>query len=109
MSYRTFDTHADEYDAWYDSTVGSTIFAMEVDCLKPLMHSLARPYLDVGVGSGRFARALGIEYGVDPASVLLNKARARGIKAQKASGGEAAVSKRDVRGYSGRSDSLLRP
>ena len=67
MPYHVFDSHASEYDAWYDTDAGKTIFAMEVDCLKPLLYSYPRPYLEIGVGSGRFARALGIEYGVEPA------------------------------------------
>lgn len=81
-----FDSLAEEYDAWYDVEPGKTIFAMEVECLKPLLYNNHRPYLEVGVGSGRFAQALGIEYGVDPAPALLKKARARGIKVKRASG-----------------------
>jgi len=86
MSYQAFDTHADDYDAWYDNEPGNTIFGMEVACLRPLLHGYPRPYLEVGVGSGRFAQALGIEYGVDPAQALLEKAKSRGIKVQRASG-----------------------
>jgi len=86
MSYQAFDTHADEYDAWFDNEPGAAIFAMEVECLQPLLHSHYRPYLEVGVGSGRFAQALGIEYGVDPALALLKKAKARGIRVKRASG-----------------------
>jgi ubiquinone/menaquinone biosynthesis C-methylase UbiE len=83
---RLDSTHADEYDAWFDTEVGKAIFAMEVDCLKPILHRYSRPYLEVGVGSGRFAQALGIEYGVDPALTLLRKAKSRGIQVQSASG-----------------------
>jgi ubiquinone/menaquinone biosynthesis C-methylase UbiE len=86
VSHRMFNTHADEYDAWFDSEPGATVFATEVACVLPLLHSYPRPYLEVGVGSGRFAQALGIEYGVDPASALLTKAKARGIKVKRASG-----------------------
>ncbi len=86
MSYQAFDTHADEYDAWFDNEPGATIFAMEVECLQPLLHSYPRPYWEVGVGSGRFAQALGIEYGVDPALGLLDKAKSRGINVQRANG-----------------------
>ncbi len=88
MSYQAFDAHAGEYDSWYDSKAGSAIFAMEVDCLKPLLHKYNRPYLEVGTGSGRFAQALGIEYGVDPAPALLGMARARGIKVLEVRGEE---------------------
>ena len=40
---------------------------------------LPKPWLEIGVGSGRFARALGIETGVDPTIELLNIAKSRGI------------------------------
>ncbi len=86
MSYRAFNAHADEYDAWFDSKLGATIFTMEVECLQSLLKSYHRPYLEVGVGSGRFAQALGVEYGVDPALALLKKANARSIKVKRASG-----------------------
>jgi len=86
MSYRIFDTHADEYEAWYDTEVGKAIFAMEVDCLKPLLYGYSRPYLEVGVGSGRFAQALGIEYGVEPAPALAHMAKARGVRVTEATG-----------------------
>ncbi len=88
MSYQVFDLHANEYDAWYDTEVGKVIFAMEVDCLKPLLHRYSRPYLEVGVGSGRFAQALEIKYGVEPAPSLANMAKARGVKVTEATGEE---------------------
>ena len=81
-----FDSLAEGYDAWYDTEPGKTIFAMEVACLRPFLHTYPRPYLEVGVGSGRFAQALEIEYGVDPSQVLLEKARARGINVKRAGG-----------------------
>ena len=81
MTYQAFDARADEYDAWFDSEPGATIFAMEVECLQPLLHSYPRPYLEVGTGSGRFAQTLGI-----PAPALVEKAKSRGIKVQRAGG-----------------------
>ena len=86
MSYRAFNAHADKYDVWFDGEPGTTIFTMEVECLQPLLNSYHRPYLEIGVGSGRFAQALGVEYGVDPALALLKKAKARSIKVKRASG-----------------------
>ena len=44
------------------------------------------PWLEVGVGSGRFAAALGVEVGVDPAAAPLRLAKARGIQVIQASG-----------------------
>ncbi|OGO20487.1 MAG: hypothetical protein A2144_03095 [Chloroflexi bacterium RBG_16_50_9] len=85
MSYQAFNARADEYDAWYDNEPGKTISAMEVECLQPLLHCYPRPYLEVGVGSGRFAQALRIEYGAESAPALAQMASARGIKVSEVS------------------------
>lgn len=85
MKHGAFDAYADKYDAWYDTEAGKSIFAMEVDCLKPLLYEHKRPYLEIGVGSGRFAQALGIEYGIDPSPTLLRMAESRSIRVLKAS------------------------
>lgn len=86
MHHDSFDAYADRYDAWYDTEVGKSILAMEVDCLKPLLWQYSRPYLEIGVGSGRFAQALGVEYGVDPSAMLLSKAKSRSIRVLKSVG-----------------------
>jgi SAM-dependent methyltransferase len=79
-SYSPFDALASEYDAWFDGE-GSLIFSNEVQAFKKLLPSLPRPWLEIGVGSGRFARALGIETGMDPSGNLVEIARSRGIDA----------------------------
>ena len=75
-----FDDLATEYDAWFDNE-GSLIFFTEVQAFKTLLPSLPRPWLEIGVGSGRFAQALGIETGVDPSIRLVEMARRRGVTA----------------------------
>ena len=75
-----FDDLAPEYDAWFDRE-GNLIFLIEVQAFKSLLPSLPKPRLEIGVGSGRFAQALGIESGLDPSSKLLRMARRRGINA----------------------------
>jgi SAM-dependent methyltransferase len=78
--FSPFDELASEYDAWFDKD-GSLIFFIEVQAFKTLLPSLPRPWLEIGVGSGRFAQALGIETGIDPSIKLIRMARRRGIKA----------------------------
>ncbi len=73
-----FDELAGEYDSWFDKE-GSLIFSIEVQAFETLLPSLPRPWLEIGVGSGRFARALGIATGVDPSISLVKMARQRGI------------------------------
>jgi ubiquinone/menaquinone biosynthesis C-methylase UbiE len=75
-----FDRLADRYDAWYDSDEGSEIFAAEVACVAQLLGEPRGRWLDVGVGTGRFAKALGIVDGLEPSLPMLSLAAARGIR-----------------------------
>jgi SAM-dependent methyltransferase len=75
-----FNDLALEYDAWFDKE-GSLIFFIEVQAFKGLLPSLLKPWLEIGVGSGRFAQALGIEAGIEPSIKLIEMARRRGINA----------------------------
>ena len=78
--YSPFDDMAAEYDSWFDKD-GNLLFYIEVKAFKILLSSLPKPWLEIGVGSGRFAQALGIEAGIDPSLELIRMARNRGIKA----------------------------
>jgi SAM-dependent methyltransferase len=82
-----FDDLALEYDAWFDGE-GSLIFFNEVQAFRTLLPFLPKPWLEIGVGSGRFAQALGIETGIDPSIELVKMARQRGINAFQGRGGQ---------------------
>jgi len=97
-SYRVFDTRAAEYEAWYNGEPGKGIFAMEVECLKPFLQDCPRPHLEIGVGSGRFAMALGVEYGLDPALGLVQIAASRGIQVVRAVGERVPFANRSFGG-----------
>ncbi|MEK7777306.1 MAG: class I SAM-dependent methyltransferase [Chloroflexota bacterium] len=75
-----FNEYAGRYDAWYESPKGKVLLAIELACLRPLLASFPRPYLEVGVGTGRFAEALGIELGLDPSRQALEKAYRRSVQ-----------------------------
>ena len=75
-----FDNLALEYDTWFDRE-GSLIFSIEVQAFRELLPSLPKPWLEIGVGSGRFAQALGIKTGVDSSIKLIEMARRRGVTA----------------------------
>ncbi|MFW5803401.1 MAG: class I SAM-dependent methyltransferase [Verrucomicrobiota bacterium] len=75
-----FDTIAGDYDAWYDDPVGRAILAAELACLRRLVDTCEGRWLEVGVGSGRFAAGLGISEGVDPAANMLQIAARRGVR-----------------------------
>jgi SAM-dependent methyltransferase len=73
-----FDSLSSIYDAWF-AEQGKLIFAIEVNAFEKVLPSLPRPWLEVGVGSGRFAQALGIGMGIDTSINMLALARKRGI------------------------------
>jgi SAM-dependent methyltransferase len=75
---RVFDSLASDYDAWFEEE-GRFIFASEAEALAQVLPCLPRPWIEVGVGSGRFAQALGTDIGLDPSVRLLDIARNRGI------------------------------
>lgn len=79
MPESVFDGFASEYDGWYDGK-GRAAFQTELAALRPLLSGLPKPWLEIGVGSGRFASELGIEQGIDPSVELLALARKRGIE-----------------------------
>jgi ubiquinone/menaquinone biosynthesis C-methylase UbiE len=74
-----FDSQAYEYDRWFDTEKGKVLFEDEVEAVKLLMSGLEKPFLEVGVGTGRFAQALGIKFGVDPSMAMLELAAQKGV------------------------------
>jgi SAM-dependent methyltransferase len=83
---KAFEEYADAYDRWFDTPEGRVLFEIEIETIRLLMKNLESPFLEIGVGSGRFAKELGIEFGVDPATKLLEIALNRGIKVRMARG-----------------------
>ncbi len=83
-NWMAFEELTRRYDAWFDSSKGQRIFQIEVDCLRWLLREAPRPWLEIGVGTGRFATALDIDLGVDPNAAGLKYAAQRGIKTKRA-------------------------
>lgn len=80
-----FDSLAREYDAWFENE-GKLIYRIEAKAFQAALTSLPKPWLEVGVGSGRFAQALGIGTGIDPSLNLIKIARRRGVNVFLANG-----------------------
>ncbi len=78
-----FDRQAAAYDQWFDK---SPLYRAELACLQLAQQEWPAPRLEIGVGPGRFARQLGIRFGVDPARAPLRLARGRGVLACQAAG-----------------------
>lgn len=66
-----------EYDQWYEDN--KWVFLSEVEALRKVIPK-GKKGLEIGVGTGRFAKILGIEYGIDPSEKMLSIAKERGIK-----------------------------
>ncbi len=81
-----FNASAAAYDRWFDSAEGRALFASEVSAILPHTMTLEHPFLEIGIGTGRFAIELGIDKGIDPSEHMLTLAKKRGIKATRAVG-----------------------
>ncbi len=75
---KVFDRLAWRYDSWYEKPFGRSIYELEVEAIKRVLPSFGRG-VEVGVGTGRFASALGIQFGLDISFSELSIARYRGI------------------------------
>lgn len=80
---RTFNDRAEEYDRWFTD---SLLFDIELAALLAIKAELPRPRLEIGVGPGRFAVALDVGFGIDPAAAPLQLAGSRGIMVIRAIG-----------------------
>lgn len=77
-----FDPIADAYDDWYNTPAGHAIFQEEAQCLCHLTDDYSGRWLEVGVGTGRFASELGITHGIDPSPRMAAMAKRRGVVVQ---------------------------
>lgn len=84
----SFNLYAERYDRWFDTPDGEALFKNELGAIRHLMKNLEHPFLEVGVGTGRFAEELGIDFGIDPSYEALKIARKRGIKVKRGKGEE---------------------
>ncbi len=69
-----FDIYSAEYDRWYDEH--PLIFQSELNAFWELLPQV-KSALEIGVGSGRFAESLGINFGIDPSNQMLALASRR--------------------------------
>ena len=71
-----FDSRVDSYEAWF--LENNLIFQSEVSAIQRLLPTSGTG-VEIGVGSGLFASALGIKEGVEPSAKMRQKAIERGI------------------------------
>jgi len=78
-----FERYYKKYDSWYDRN--KFAYRSELEAIKKVLPQRGKG-LEVGVGTGRFASALGIRYGVDPSKNMLKLAGKRGINVRVGAG-----------------------
>jgi len=73
-----FNDHVAEYEAWYKKY--PYVFKSEVAAIKELIPKGENAHgIEVGLGTGRFAKALGIKEGIEPAENMRALAQKKGI------------------------------
>ncbi|MBK8427628.1 MAG: methyltransferase domain-containing protein [Lewinellaceae bacterium] len=75
-----FQSKAAEYDGWFDRH--PTLFQSELAAIRLVLPPFGKG-LEIGVGTGRFASALGIRHGLEPLDDFAEIARSRGIEVVK--------------------------
>jgi ubiquinone/menaquinone biosynthesis C-methylase UbiE len=76
MSYRIFEQFSEYYDSWYSRH--PEVLESEIRAIKAL--NLNGLGLDVGVGTGIFAKEVKVQIGIDASSQMLKIAVKRGIQ-----------------------------
>jgi SAM-dependent methyltransferase len=71
-----FEQNAEQYDAWFERRPFA--YQSEVEAIRLLLSAPGKG-LEIGVGSGLFAAPLGIKTGIEPSTVMGERARKRGI------------------------------
>ena len=79
-----FDHYYKKYDAWYEKN--KFTYLSELEAVKQVLPKNGKG-LEIGVGTGRFAQALGTKFGIDPSIEMLKIAKKRGINVRLGDGG----------------------
>ena len=77
MTPEPFNTHAEEYDAWFNTNLFA--YQSELETLKRVVPQSGKG-LEIGVGTGRFASPLNVFVGLDPSMNMLKIAQSRGLR-----------------------------
>lgn len=78
-----FESYAQEYDDWFERH--EPVYRAELAALRKFVPPTGMG-IEVGVGTGRFAVPLGVQFGLDPSRTMLQVARRRGLRVCQAIG-----------------------
>jgi SAM-dependent methyltransferase len=79
-SWKSFEIYAEEYDSWYEKY--KPVYESELLALKTFLpkNSEKLKTLEIGTGTGRFAKALRISLGLEPSRSMVRFAKQRGLE-----------------------------
>ena len=83
LSESVFDTYTDEYEEWFERN--RSAYLSELELLRIFIPEDGRG-LEVGIGTGKFADPLGIDFGIDPSRNMLQLAKELGHRVTLAKG-----------------------
>ncbi len=72
-----FEKYTEKYEKWFEEN--KCVYKSEVSAIREILPDFKNG-IEIGVGSGRFAKPLGIKNGIDPSSKMREIAESRGIK-----------------------------
>jgi len=73
-----FDMHTSQYEQWFE--LNKYAYESELLAIKALLPASGEG-LEIGIGTGLFAKPFGIKYGIDPSVKMREIAKKRGIEA----------------------------
>ncbi len=74
---QSFEKNWEEYDKWFQEN--RHIYNSELNAIKELLPDFKRA-IEIGVGTGNFAKPLGIKFGIEPSKNMGKVADSKGIK-----------------------------
>lgn len=72
-----FERYAQEYDNWFE--INNYAFLSELNAIRKVLPQ-TKDTIEIGIGSGIFAKPLGIKEGVEPSKAMRERAVKKGIK-----------------------------
>jgi len=72
-----FQKYSEEYDNWFE--VNQFAFLSELRAVREVLPETGR-IIEIGIGSGIFAEALGIKEGIEPSEAMRLRAKKKGLK-----------------------------
>jgi ubiquinone/menaquinone biosynthesis C-methylase UbiE len=73
---KPFEQYTERYEKWFEEN--RFAYLSELEGVKSLLPEGRG--IEIGVGTGRFAEPLGVEFGIDPSIAMLEKAKKKKIK-----------------------------